>query len=148
MESHVCISARTVSGEGRNLQVGDLSFHSMSRTGGRADGVVRHILNVPARLRGGGGAEIVEMIGRARNACGFGGGIVPRKQIVHPVAAFGAFDEGEGDAIGLGGAPVNVALIFGNVCAMHRVGVRLAAVIGAGSVSVKRCGFTWMSPRS
>jgi hypothetical protein len=32
------ISVRTVSGDGRSLQVGDCGFHSMSSTGGIADG--------------------------------------------------------------------------------------------------------------
>src|SRR5690606_22949804 len=97
-----CVGAQLA---GRRLRV---PFHV--ENGRKRAGVTRYILDIPARLFDGWTAEIVEMIGAASDTRLARTVPVFLKTVIDAVTAFGCLDEGEGNAAGAHGAPVNVGL--------------------------------------
>ena len=62
------------------------------------------------------------------------------RAVVDAVAAFRRLDEGEGNAGALHRPPVDGALVFGNVDAVHRIAVRRSALKGIDRVGVGETG--------
>ena len=100
----------------------------MSSTGGIAERSTGTFWMNQRACVAAGRAEIVEMIGRARNAGGFRAGPMLVEILVEAVAALGRLDEGEGDAAGPGRRPVDRGLVFGDVGAVNGIVPGRAAV--------------------
>ena len=104
--------------------------------------IARYVAEEPLRLNKGWCAEVEEMVGAARNAGGFGPGEIGGEVIVDPIAAFGGLDEHEVDAIGARRRPVDLALVFGNIRAVHRIAMRRTAF------EIDRISFRKVGPRN
>ena len=99
-----------------------------------------HIPDEPVRLFVCRGTEIIEMVGRMRNAGGTSALPVFVEARIQPVTAFRRLDEDEGNARLLDLPPVDVAVPLGHVDAVHFVAMRCLAIEMLGICVVEARG--------